>query len=184
MKVFFYRNYFPQVAVTNLSLSAGASGSWKPSVLDTREASHLYGAMWNGFDILRCQTVSSKILTTDKTPVTAASSLDALYRMLEKCRDSFSTHFETLTLEPGKGKREDKGKGGGGNSERKGNCAKDKDKINGGTAKGKGQPKKEGGKNKTGVSKTRKALQSTSLSTLNILLKNLEQSEDAFNQHF
>lgn len=180
MKVFFYKNYFPQVAVTNLSLSAGVSGSWERSVLDESRASHLAGAMWNGFDILRCQTVNSHKLITDKNPVTSDNSLNALYQMLEKCRGSLDAQLAALTLESDKGKSEDKDEGG-----------KDKDKSNRDAVKGKSQPKKEcnsnvkrGDKVTTGASKTKKSLQSVSLSTLNILLQNLEQSGDDFNQHF
>jgi hypothetical protein len=171
MKVFFYKNYFPQVAVTNLSLSAGVSGSWERSVLDESKASHLAGAMWNGFEILRCQTVNSHKLITDKNPVTPDNSLNALYQMLEKCRGSLDAQLAALTFEPDKGRSEDK--------------------SNGDAVKGKSQPKKEcnsnvkrGDKVTTGASKTKKSLQSVSLSTLNILLQNLEQSGEDFNQHF
>lgn len=184
MKVFFYKNYFPQVAITNLSLSAGASGSWSPSVLDGPTASHLAGAMWNGFDIFRCQTVSSNKLITDKGPVTAGSSLDALYQMLEHCRDSLNAQLAALTLEPGKGNGGKEGEGGGGKRESKGPGSKGGDKSNGGTATGKGRAKKDGSGNSQTGSKTRKALQSVSLSTLNILLQNLEYSGDDFNQYF
>jgi hypothetical protein len=189
VKVFFYKNYFPQVAITNLSLSAGVNGSWEPSVLDRPRASHLVGAMWNGFDIFRCQTIGCNKLTTDKQPVTAESSLDALHQMLEQCRDSLSARLAALTLDPdkdngGTGKRQ--GEGGGDKNEGtyggKGKGQGSKDKGNGGTGDDNGI--KGIDSSQTSASKTRKAFQPVSLSTLNILLQNLEQAGDDFNRHF
>lgn len=185
MKVFFYKNYFPQVAVTNFSLSAGARGSWGPAVLDDPDSNHLAGAMWNGFDIFRCQTASSRKLITDKVPVTAESSLDALYRMLDKCRGSLAAQLAALTLESDKGNGvEDKGNSGKGKGKGNGGTGKDKSEGtgNGGAGKGTGKDKDNV---KTSAGKTRRALQPVPLSTLNILLQNLEQAGDNFiRDHF
>jgi hypothetical protein len=204
MKVFFYKNYLPQVAVTNFSLSAGASGTWNNDVLDDAKASHLAGAMWNGFDIFRCRTSGRRKLITDKTAVTAESSLDALFRMLEQCRDSLSLRLAALTLEPsdknrkgGKNKGKDgggNGKGGGKRGERKGEGGKGKGGGKRGENKGESGKGKDGGGNGKGggkrgerkgdAGKTKSALQPVLLSTLNILLQNLEQSGEDFNRYF
>ena len=184
MKVFFYKNYFPQLAVTNLSLSAGASGSWSPSVLDEPKASHLAGALWNGFDIFRCQTFNSNSLVTDKVPVASGNSLDALYHMLEKCRSSLHLQFAALALGSDKGKGRGKDKGEGEDEGRGGHGGSGGDTSNDSTGTGKGQPNRAGSGNMQIGGNTRQAMQPVPLSTLNILLHNLEQSGEDFLQYF
>lgn len=60
IKVFFDNNkYFPQLVVSNIALSAGVNGSWQVAAMTKKDSKHVFGIMWNGFQLVRTETTLS-----------------------------------------------------------------------------------------------------------------------------
>jgi len=199
VKVFFYKNYMGQVAATNFSISAGVNGSWDVTALDISSATHIVGALCNGFDLFRCQTSGSTSLVTDKEPVGADQMLNGLWQMLSLSR--LSQQFASISISqasPGdennsgddhKGRRDTRDGNGGGSTPKeqgarnRGGGRQQRAKKGQGASSNGGGGRRRGRQLGGGISK-RAPLQQMSMSTLNVLLHTMEQRGDEFMEKY
>ena len=136
VKVFFNNaKYLPQLIVSNQALSAGINGRWDISKLLSSKASHVSAVLWNGFQMLRCETAptlgskkQSRIIM-DATSLDSAQALQGLWQLLERGIQKIGLEgdMKELSLE---GDKNDKSK-----EERGGSGGKDDGKGRGSRAK-------------------------------------------------
>ncbi len=143
IKVFFNKmKYLPQLVVSTQALSAGVNGSWDISKLSEAKSNHVFGLMFNGFQLLRCETAlvgDIPGILMDSKSLDSSLVVEGICQMLERAKRKQATCVDQLgKLSLGSEDSASGGKGGGtgGNGDGKGDG--DGKGRDGGDRKGRG----------------------------------------------